>query len=96
MRYLALALLALSFNAQAETVKEMSMPTDVGEIILTVEPCPLSPNHGHDYYAYFTDKGNPDHLGCWNADNDIVQIWIPEISGIATYKKSLFKPRTSL
>ena len=103
MRYLALALLALSFNVNSgEEIKEMSMPTDVGEVVLTLEPCPIEPNYGFSYLAFATEKGAADHLGCWNEpeqlegkpQNQVINIWFMEIGAVATYNKKLFKPRT--
>jgi hypothetical protein len=105
MRYLALALLALSFNVNSgEEIKEMSMPTDVGEVVLTLDPCPIEPNYGFSYLAFATEKGAADHLGCWNEpeqlegkpQNQIISVWFPEISAIASYNKKLFKPRQKI
>lgn len=87
----------------AEPVKEMAMPTEVGEVVLTVEPCPIEPNHGFIYLAYATEKGAPDHLGCWNTTepyngvpSEIINIWFPEINGVASYHMKLFKPRVKV
>ena len=104
MRYLALALIALSFNVNSgEEIKEMSMMTDVGEVVLTLEPCTFTPNHGFPYAAYATEKGSHDHLGCWHETepyqgqpSEIVNIHFPEINAIASYNKKLFKPRTKI
>ena len=105
MRYLILALLALSLTAYAaEEIKQMSMPTDVGEVVLTLEPCPIEPNYGFSYLAFATEKGAADHLGCWNEpeqlegkpQNQVVNIWFMEIGAVATYNKKLFKPRTKI
>jgi hypothetical protein len=99
---LALTISFYNFNAiSKEDIKELSMPTDVGEIVLTVEPCPLNPNYGFEYLAYATDDKEPDHLGCWQVPADIeglpstqiVNIWFPEINAIASYNKKLFTPR---
>lgn len=96
MKYLA-ALLLLSTTAIAgEAVKEMSMPTDVGEVVLTLEPCPIASPEGFDYYGYATEQGQPDHPGCWGADNEIVQIWFINENVIGIYKKTLFKPRLTV
>lgn len=93
MKYLA-ALLLLSTTAIAgEAVKEMSMKTDVGEVVLTLESCPIASPEGFDYYGYATEKGQPDHPGCWGADNVVVQIWFVNENVIGIYKKELFKPR---
>lgn len=105
MRYLALALLALYLTAYAaEEIKQMSMPTDVGEVVLTLEPCPIEPNYGFSYLAFATEKGAADHLGCWNEPeqlpgkpkNEVISVWFPEISAIASYNKKLFKPRLKI
>ena len=88
----------------AEPIKEMAMRTDVGEVVLTVEPCPLSPNYGFEYLAYATEHNEPDHLGCWQEpapiegkpQNQIINVWFKEINAVATYNKKLFKPRTKL
>ena len=94
-----------SLNLQAKEVsKELTMATEVGEIVLTVEPCPLHPNYGFEYLAYATDGKEPDHLGCWQVPADIeglpatqiVNIWFPEINAVASYNKKLFLPRTKL
>lgn len=72
------------------------MPTEVGEIVLTVEECPVKNNYGFDYYGYATEKEQPNHLGCWNADDQIVQIWFINENVVGIYKKTLFKPRMTL
>jgi len=85
----------------AEKVKELSMPTEVGEVVLTIEKCPIEPNNGFPLKAYATDKGNPDHLGCWQEPdqlagkppNQVINIWFPEINAVASYHKKLFTPR---
>lgn len=98
--FLLLSIPAIS----GEPIKEMAMLTDVGEVVLTLEPCSFTPNHGFPYAAYATEKGSHDHIGCWyepeqlegQPQNQILNIWFPEISAIATYNKKLFKPRTKL
>lgn len=87
---------AYSVVKGAEPIKEMSMYTEVGEIVLTVEPCPIQNAHGFDYYGYATDAGNPNHPGCWNADNAVVQIWFLNENVVGIYKKELFKPRMTV
>lgn len=87
----------LSFSVfSATTIKEMVMPTEVGEIVLTLEECPVKNPYGFDYYGYATDPGNPNHFGCWNADEEIVQIWFINENVVGVYKKHLFKPRTTV
>jgi len=98
------AFLLLTTNVASEEIKEMSMLTDVGEVVLTLEPCSFTPNHGFPYAAYATEKGSHDHIGCWHEPDqvpnmpksEIVSVWFPEISAIATYNKKLFKPRTRI
>lgn len=83
----------------ADLPKEMVMPTDVGEVVLTVEECDLQnfiPYSGFDYKAYATEKGHDDHLGCWQADGNVVNIFFPEIWATASYDKKLFRPRPTL
>lgn len=97
----ALAITAIIFLAYkvadgAEQVKEMVMPTEAGEIVLTLEECPIKNAHGFDYYGYATDAGNPNHPGCWNADNTVVQIWFLNENVVGIYKKELFKPRMTV
>ena len=89
-----LALLALPVVAfAASDIKEMVMPTEVGEIVLTLEECPVKNQYGFDYYGYATDPGKQDHHGCWNADEQIVQIWFLDENVVGVYNKTLFKPR---
>lgn len=83
-----------SSTAQAENVyKEMSLKTEVGEIVLTIEPCPIKPHFGYEYKAYATEKGGADHPGCWKDEGGAIGIWFPEIKSVATYNKKLFEPR---
>ena len=65
---LTVVLLAFSTSSQAEstTAKQMVMPTDVGEVVLTVEPCEFIPHHGFPYKAYATEQGHHPHHGCWH------------------------------
>ena len=93
---LVVTLFAYKVVDGAEPVKEMVMPTEVGEIVLTVEECPVKNQHGFDYYGYATDPGNPAHPGCWNADDSVVQIWFVNENVVGVYKKELFKPRTQV
>lgn len=98
MKYLIAAAFAAFFFlastvVNSETVKEMVMPTEVGEIVPTLEECPIKNDYGFAYYGYATDPGNPHHFGCWNADDVIVQIWFINEGVVGVYKKELFKPR---
>lgn len=102
--YIVATAFLFTTNVVSEEIKEMSMPTDVGEVVLTLEPCSFSPNHGFPYAAYATEKDNFDHIGCWHEpepiagkpQNQIVNVWWPEASTIASYNKKLFKPRVTL
>jgi len=91
-----LAVAATNYAKAAEPVKEMVMPTEVGEIVLTLEDCPIKNDYGFEYYGYATDPGNPNHFGCWNADDAIVQIWFINEGVVGVYKKELFKPRVGV
>lgn len=101
MRLLSTAVFAAVFFlasniANSETITEMAMPTDVGAIVLTMQPCPEKNEHGFEYFGYATDAGNPVHPGCWNADAEKVYIWFPEISAVGVYAKHLFKPNSKI
>lgn len=95
-KFLMALMFAPSLLLAQELPKEMTMPTDVGEIVLTVEECALSkyiPYSGFDYKAYATEEGHDDHLGCWMEDGQLVHIFFPEIWATATYDKRYFRPR---
>ena len=97
-KLLFLLLIAPSLVVANDLPKEMVMATEVGEIVLTVEECDLQnqiPYSGFDYKAYATEEGQPDHLGCWRADDFNVSIFFPEIWATATYHKSYFRPRVT-
>ena len=105
MKYLLSALLAISLNVYAEELpKTLEMATEVGKVVLTVEPCQVTTqNHGFIYRAYATDKNSRTgletvHEGCWNKDVDIVNIWFynEDPSIIATYKDYYFVPPETL
>jgi hypothetical protein len=99
MRSLKTVVLLATFvalSATAGQINEMVMPTEVGEIVLTLEPCPVKNPYGFDYYGYATDPGHPNHFGCWNADNSIVLIWFINENVVGIYKKEMFKPRLSV
>jgi hypothetical protein len=92
--YAALIAAFFTSSVQAQDVyKEMVLKTEVGQIVLTLEPCQMSPHFGYEYKAYATENGAPDHPGCWKEEGGAVGIWFPEIKSVATYKKSLFEPR---
>ena len=92
---LLLILLTLSTPVFAENYTgELVLTTTVGEVVLTVEPCAVTNEHGFEYISYATDNGSR-HEGCWFKDHDIVNIWFyaenPAL--VATYKDYYFKPR---
>jgi len=92
-----LLLLALPLIANAEPPQELSMPTDVGKVAITVKDCLVPNEHGFKYEAYATEHKNGEiitHKGCWNKKDHIVHIWFydenPTI--VASFKDSHFKP----
>jgi hypothetical protein len=95
-----LATLALlpSLLIAAELPQELSMLTDVGKVSITIQDCPVKNSYGFGLRAYATEKGKPDHEGCWTKKGDIVYIWFynePEPL-VASYKDYYFKPETKL
>jgi hypothetical protein len=95
-------LLLIDTPLAKELVKEMSMATEAGEIVLTTEECSFKKEglQGYDYSAYATDKGYPNHLGCWKSDNyegkQAVYIYFPEINQTAVFDAKLFKPKVTI
>ena len=98
MKYILIVLLAFSINVLAnELPKKLVMPTDVGKIVITVEPCKI--NYGKQkvpfkYHAYATEFKNGMeliHPGCWYRDEMSVNIHFPEIDSVATYNPSYFR-----
>jgi len=96
-----LALVSTVALADHHVVDELVMPTEVGEIVLTIEECTLHDFMNEKYHAnfkyraYATDPQvqNP-HEGCWAVADNTVYIQFPELGDVlATYKKDLFKPR---
>jgi len=83
-------------RGEESLVPELAMNTDVGQVVLTVKPCTMPNRHKFEYEAYATDRGQPDHPGCWKTEGPLVYVWFPEISGVATYKKMMFVPRTKI
>jgi len=85
-----------------ELPKEMSMATEAGEVVLTLEECTFAKMglRGYPYAAYATDKGKANHEGCWKKESvnnmDSVLIYFPEIDATAVYNPQLFKPRSTL
>jgi hypothetical protein len=85
-----------------ELPKEMSMITEAGEIVLTSEECIFKKQglQGYDYAAYATDKGHPNHEGCWKSDSyegkHAVYIYFPEINQTAVFDAKLFQPKANI
>lgn len=85
-----------------ELVKEMSMATETGEIVLTSEECTFKKMglQGYDYAAYATEKGHANHEGCWRSDlyegKHAVFVYFPEINQTAVFDAKLFHPKSTL
>ena len=85
-----------------ELPKEMSMATEAGEIVLTTAECIFTKQglQGYEYAAYATDKGHPNHEGCWKSDTyegkQAVYIYFPEINQTAVFEAKLFKPKATI
>ena len=85
-----------------ELPKQMSMATEAGEIVLTTEECIFTKLglQGYDYAAYATDKGHPNHEGCWKSDSyegkQAVYIYFPEINQTAVFDAKLFQPKANI
>jgi hypothetical protein len=95
-------LLLINVPLATELIKEMSMPTEAGEIVLTTEECIFKKQglQGYDYAAYATDKGHANHEGCWKSDSyegkHAVFIYFPEINQTAVFDAKLFKPKAAI
>jgi len=90
-------------NSYGEALpKELAMKTETGEIVLTTEECTLKKQglQGYDYAAYATDKGHPNHEGCWKSDSyegkHAVYIYFPEINQTAVFDAKLFQPKANI
>ena len=99
---LLLWLFLYDYADSQELIKEMSMPTEAGEIVLTTEECIFKKQglQGYDYAAYATDKGHANHEGCWKSDTyegkHAVYIYFPEINQTAVFDAKLFKPKAAI
>jgi hypothetical protein len=99
---LLLWLLLYDYAYGKELIKEMSMPTEAGEIVLTTEECIFKKQglQGYEYAAYATDKGHANHEGCWRSDSyegkHAVYIYFPEINQTAVFDAKLFKPKATI
>ena len=92
----------LEYPRADEQVKEMSMKTETGEIILTTQECIFKKMglQGYEYAAYATEQGHPNHEGCWKSDSyegkHAVFIYFPEINQTAVFDAKLFQPKASV
>jgi len=95
-------LLLMDMPLAKELVKEMSMATEAGEIVLTSDECVFKKQglQGYDYAAYATERGHANHEGCWKSDSyegkQAVYIYFPEINQTAVFDAKLFKPKATI
>jgi hypothetical protein len=84
---------------RAEEIKEFSIKTWSGEVVLTREPCEFIKMGVKDYpyAAYAVQKGHPHVEGCWTMDIvdrfKAVKVYFPQTKSIEYYNPSLFEPR---
>jgi hypothetical protein len=94
--------LLLEYPYAQETIKQMSMKTETGEIVLTTEECIFKKMglQGYEYAAYATETGHANHEGCWKSDSyegkHAVYIYFPEINQTAVFDAKLFQPKASI
>lgn len=94
--------LLLEYPYAQETIAQMSMKTEVGEIVLTTEECAFKKMglQGYEYAAYATETGHVNHEGCWKSDSyegkHAVFIYFPEINQTAVFDAKLFQPKASV
>jgi len=94
--------LLLEYLHAQETIKQMSMKTESGEIVLTTEECTFKKMglQGYEYAAYATETGHANHEGCWKSDSyegkHAVFIYFPEINQTAVFDAKLFQPKASV
>lgn len=99
---LLLWLFLYDYAESKELPKELSMKTDTGEVVLTVEECTFTKMglRGYPFAAYATERGKANHEGCWKKDDingmSAVMIYFPEIDATAVYNPQLFTPRSTL
>ena len=88
-----------NLHAEDIQVKEMTMKTETGEVVLTTEPCTFTKMGltGYPYAAYATEKGHANHEGCWKVDvvdrYSAILVYFPEIDSTAVYNPKLFSPK---
>jgi hypothetical protein len=94
--------LLLEYPYAAETIAQMTMKTETGEIVLTTEECVFKKMglQGYDYAAYATETGHANHEGCWKSDSyegkHAVFIYFPEINQTAVFDAKLFQPKATI
>jgi len=99
---LVLWVLLLEYPYAQEQIKEMSMKTETGEIVLTSQECIFKKMglQGYEYAAYATELGHANHEGCWKSDSYegkyAVYIYFPEINQTAVFDAKLFQPKASV
>jgi hypothetical protein len=99
---LVLWVLLLEYPYAQEQIKEMSMKTESGEIVLTSQECIFKKMglQGYEYAAYATELGHANHEGCWKSDSyegkHAVYIYFPEINQTAVFDAKLFQPKASV
>ena len=99
---LVLWVLLLEYPYAQEQIKEMSMKTETGEIVLTSQECIFKKMglQGYEYAAYATELGHANHEGCWKSDSyegkHAVYIYFPEINQTAVFDAKLFQPKASV
>jgi hypothetical protein len=92
----------LEYPYAQEQIKEMSMKTETGEIVLTSQECIFKKMglQGYEYAAYATELGHANHEGCWKSDSyegkHAVYIYFPEINQTAVFDAKLFQPKASV
>lgn len=90
---------AIHLKVAQELPKELAMKTDVGEVVLTTEPCVFKDMglEGYEYAAYATEVGHANHEGCWKKEGirgmSAVYVYFPEVNYTVTYNPIQFKPR---
>ena len=92
----------ISTTVKAELPKELSLKTESGEVVLTIESCPITASP-YEYKAYATERvtgeGVKVHKGCWTKSGPQVSILFyeePQQPFIATYADYYFKPRPNM
>jgi len=99
---LVLWVLLLEYPYAQEAIRQMSMKTETGEIVLTTEECIFKKMglQGYEYAAYATELGHANHEGCWKSDSyegkHAVYIYFPEINQTAVFDAKLFQPKASV